>query len=346
MRKQGSQSPSRNRKGVKAKRQVYADLRYLVSLETLAKKVKIPFIQRASWNFIENDKPIPMGLPVTLSDPAVEPNPQNGGVAAPAECGRNLRNVLLVVDQRLNMYYGSRLKMKSVVAAEAAALIAWHAFAQKDGVGAITFSDNEAAVLSPYCSRVQIMLILHDLLNQNHRLSSNTDRRSSPGMLNHALRRAAAIARANFQIVLITDGSGQDQETGRLLQSISAHNDLAVLLVYDPRQIECSDENRYNGRDRMIVRRDLKRSCSFSDGTLTIPLNNQVEVADQFRRGFRKLLQLKRILGKQQAPTQGDSYVQTGAPVGTGDNGTTTAASRFPSTLGTSQSICAQLNSR
>jgi hypothetical protein len=321
-------------------------LRYLVSLETLAKKVKIPFIQRAGWNFIENDKSIPLGLPATLSDPAMEPKSLNGEVVASTECGQNLRNVLLVVDQRLNMYYGSRLKMKSVVAAEAAALIAWHAFAQKDAVGAITFSDHEAAVLSPYCSRVQIMLILHDLLNQNHRLSSNTDRQSSPGMLNHALRRAAAIARANLQIVLITDGSGQDHETGRLLQSISAHNDLAVILVYDPRQIECSDENRYNGKDRMMVRRDLKRSCSFADGTLTIPLNNQVEVTDQFRRGFRKLLQLKRILSKQQASIQGDSHVQTGASVGIGDNGTRTDVSRIPSTLGTSQSICAQLNSR
>ena len=245
------------------------------------------------------------------------------------------------------MYYGSKLKMKSVVAAEAAALIAWHAFAQKDRVGAITFSDKETAVLSPYYGRVQIMLILHDLLNQNHRLSSDVERRSSPGMLNHALRRAAAIGCGNLQIVLITDGSGQDQETGRLLQAMSAQNDVAVLLVYDPRQSELSDNNRNSRNDRITVRPDLKRSCSFADGTLTIPLNNQVEVTDQFRRGFRKLLQLRRLRSKQLAlPPQADGRVQIDEAVGAGNNGAGTTASRFASPLGTSQSICAQLNSR
>ena len=167
MRKQGSQSGPRNRKGLKTKRQIYADLRYLVSLETLAKKLKVPFIQRVGGSFVGKDESAPAGLPPTASETAAEPIPHNGEIIA---TGRNPRNVLLVIDQRLNMYYGSKLKMKSVVAAEAAALIAWHAFSQKDRVGAITFSDNETAVLSPYYSRVQIMLILHDLLNQNHRL--------------------------------------------------------------------------------------------------------------------------------------------------------------------------------
>src|SRR5215469_1527771 len=215
MRKQGSQLLPRNRRGVKTKRQIYADLRYLVSLELLAKKLKLPFIQRAAGSFTGKDGSIQVSVPSPASEPAVESIPHNGELTASPESGRNSRNLLLVVDQRLNMYYGSKIKMKSVVAAEAAALIAWHAFAQKDRVGAITFSDNETAVLSPYYGRVQIMLILHDLLNQNHRLSSNAERRSSPGMLNHALRRAAALACDSVQIVLITDGSGQDQETGR-----------------------------------------------------------------------------------------------------------------------------------
>jgi uncharacterized protein (DUF58 family) len=35
------------------------------------------------------------------------------------------RPVLLVVDQRINMFFGSQVKMKSVLAAELAALSAW-----------------------------------------------------------------------------------------------------------------------------------------------------------------------------------------------------------------------------
>src|SRR5579871_4864392 len=163
MRKLGSQSAMRNRRTIKIKRQVYADLRYLVSLEILAKKLKLPFIQRAAGSFISKDESTPPGLPAIDSKPAVDAIPHNGEAAHAPERGCNSRDVLLVIDQRLNMYYGSKLKMKSVVAAEAAALIAWHAFAQNDRVGAVTFSDNETAVLSPHYGRVQIMLILHDL---------------------------------------------------------------------------------------------------------------------------------------------------------------------------------------
>lgn len=256
------------------------------------------------------------------------------------------RSVLLVIDQRLSMYYGSKQKMKSVIAAEAAALVAWHTFAQKGRIGAIIFGDTETLMLSPQYSRVQVMLILHDLLNQNHLLSSSSDHRSNPGMLNHALRRAAAIAQGSFQIVLITDGSGQDQETAQLLKSLSAQNDLAVIFVYDPRQAEWPIGDCFDSTNRTTLRTGLNRSSSLVDGTLTIPLHNQLDVADQFRRGFRKLLHLRRSRSKKQFQLHqsgGDHPIQTGERADGGDG---TAVSPLPPSAGTPQQLCAQLNSR
>ena len=53
------------------------------------------------------------------------------------------RPVLLVVDQRSPMFFGSRRAMKSVVAAELAALGAWRALDSGDRVGGIVFNEQE-----------------------------------------------------------------------------------------------------------------------------------------------------------------------------------------------------------
>jgi hypothetical protein len=349
IRKQDGRSASQIRRKVRIKRQAYAELSHLVSLESVAKKIKLPFIQRAQGNVIDSNAIKPPDPAATLPGSGLDSIPRNGDATVLPVSRPESHNVLLVVDQRLSMYYGSKQKMKSVVAAEAAALIAWRAFAQKDRVGAITFTDQETALLSPHCSRVQIMLILHDILNQNHRLSSSADQRSNPGMLNHALRRTAATASGSFQVVLITDGSGQDQETARLLQNISARNDLAVILVYDPRQTECSDGYCSRSNNRSISRPGLKDSCLFAEGILTIPLNTLLDTTDQFRRGFKKLLRLSRKRITKQFGTPLSNCIQPRQPANAPErveNGDSIAVSPMPSALGTSQSICAQLNSR
>src|SRR5262249_54987614 len=51
------------------------------------------------------------------------------------------RTTLLLVDQRLSMFFGSVRSMKSVTAAEAAALAAWRVLSQQDRVGAVVFND-------------------------------------------------------------------------------------------------------------------------------------------------------------------------------------------------------------
>jgi uncharacterized protein (DUF58 family) len=54
--------------------------------------------------------------------------------------------------------------MKSVTAAEAAALAAWRVLAQKDRVGALVFNDTEVAEICPQRSRATVMRILNEVL--------------------------------------------------------------------------------------------------------------------------------------------------------------------------------------
>src|SRR5210317_2342592 len=59
------------------------------------------------------------------------------------------RPVLLVVDQRVSMFFGSQRAMKSAVAAEIAALAAWRVLSVGDRVGAILFNDSRTIEAKP-----------------------------------------------------------------------------------------------------------------------------------------------------------------------------------------------------
>ena len=63
------------------------------------------------------------------------------------------RPALLVVDQRMSMFYGSVLNLKSVTAAEAAAIAAFRILDAGDRVGGIVFDDEDLVEYVPKRSR-------------------------------------------------------------------------------------------------------------------------------------------------------------------------------------------------
>ena len=94
------------------------------------------------------------------------------------------RQALLVVDQRLSMFFGSRLAMKSVTAAEAAAIGAWRVLAAGDRVGAIVFNDSRhhrvaAAAQPPERARAAMAIVAH-----NQALGVGRGISGAPAMLN------------------------------------------------------------------------------------------------------------------------------------------------------------------
>jgi uncharacterized protein (DUF58 family) len=82
--------------------------------------------------------------------------------------------VLLVVDQRQSMFFGSCRAMKSVVAAETAALAAWHVLQASDRVGACVFDDQDMAEIPPLRSEQQVMRILETGVGKNHALRTDS----------------------------------------------------------------------------------------------------------------------------------------------------------------------------
>ena len=155
------------------------------------------------------------------------------------------RPVLLVVDQRLAMFYGTLLQLKSVTAAEAAALAAWRVFLSGDRVGAVIFDDQGVVALRPHRSRGQVLRILEALVAKNQALCADSPTPPAPRMLNEALRQAATLVGHDHAVIVASDFDGADTETRRIVTGLSQHNDVVALLVHDPSSEELPARGRF-----------------------------------------------------------------------------------------------------
>jgi uncharacterized protein (DUF58 family) len=146
------------------------------------------------------------------------------------------RQALLVVDQRLSMFFGSRRAMKSVTAAEAAAIGAWRVLGVGDRVGAIMFNDRDVVEMRARRSRTTVLQILSAIVAQNQALGVGRGIVSAPAMLNTAIEHAQRRALHDAIVIIISDFDGADAETRRMVGALSRHNDVIACLVHDPLQ--------------------------------------------------------------------------------------------------------------
>jgi len=144
------------------------------------------------------------------------------------------RPTLLVVDQRINMFYGTRLNMKSVTAAEAAALAAWRVVGSGDRVGAVIFDDRDIIAARPLRSRNSVTHILAQIIEKNHAMRADSDVRSNGAALNQALEAARRLAAHDHLIVVISDFGGADEATRQTMLDLKRHNDVVGVVVHDP----------------------------------------------------------------------------------------------------------------
>jgi uncharacterized protein (DUF58 family) len=146
------------------------------------------------------------------------------------------RQVVLVVDQRLSMFFGSRLAMKSVTAAQAAAIGAWRVLGVGDRVGAIVFGDHDLVEVRARRSRTTVLQILSAIVAQNQALGVGRGLVSVPAMLNTALEHAQRRALHDAVVIIISDFDGADDATRKMIGAMARHNDVVALLVHDPLQ--------------------------------------------------------------------------------------------------------------
>lgn len=172
------------------------------------------------------------------------------------------RPTLIVVDQRMSMFFGSVLNMKSVTAAECAALAAFRIFDQGDRVGGIVFGDDIIAEFRPERSRGTLTRFLAALAEANQRLHAEVAP-SPPLPLNDVLASVGRIARRNHLVLILSDFDGIDARTESLLGGLARRNDVLLGLVTDP-----SSEGLKPGMRLAVSDGALQAEIDTGDGTV------------------------------------------------------------------------------
>ena len=219
------------------------------------------------------------------------------------------RRVLLVVDQRLAMFYGTRVQMKSVTAAELAALLAWHVVGAGDRVGAVVFDDARTVEIEPHRSRKTVLRVLEALVERNAALGLDRGIAGDPARINAVLEGVARRATHDWLIFVASDFHGADADTQRLVKRLCRHNDVVAALIHDPTAITLPVVDRAVISDgRLQIELDLaaagtraKVETMMSErlrqvrrleeelGVPVLPIDTGGDVAGQLRRalGFR-----------------------------------------------------------
>lgn len=213
------------------------------------------------------------------------------------------RRVILLVDQRLSMFFGSRRMMKSVAAAEAAALAAFRVTSLGDRVGGIVFSENGLDEIAPRARQAAIGPLFEAIVRHNGALRADDPRPADPALLNRAIAGALRLLPHDGLLTLITDAAGADAETVRLITQVTAHNDALTVFVFDPLeealpgigravvaegsgQIEIDTSGRSLNAgfaDDFRHRREAVEAFSRRRAIPVMPLATARDTADQFR---------------------------------------------------------------
>jgi uncharacterized protein (DUF58 family) len=212
------------------------------------------------------------------------------------------RLVILVVDQRQTMFFGSKRAMKSFVAAKAAALAAWRVHAVGDRIASIVFTDTSIAYCPAARGLSSVRRVLSDIAHANSTLKASGDTPNS-AMLNQALQSAARIVHHDALVVMLSDAYGADEQTRRLVTSISQHSDVIASFIYDALEAELPAIGNViaaEGEQRLMIdtksaklreefaasfaqRRDVVMTFGRQRAIPVMPLRTDADVALQIR---------------------------------------------------------------
>lgn len=142
------------------------------------------------------------------------------------------RPIYILVEQSRQLFFGSGLMFKSVLAAQAASLIGWAALGHNDRIGGLVFGDLEHHEIKPRRSKQSLLQLLNRLARANQALSNDSQGgRDSFGL---ALRRAREVLRPGSLVVILCDERTLSDSSEQQLLLLARHTDLLLLPLSDP----------------------------------------------------------------------------------------------------------------
>jgi len=161
------------------------------------------------------------------------------------------RPVWLLVDIGPAMRFGTRVAFKSVIAARAAALLAWAAADRGDRVGGLVFDESRHFERRP-AARTRGLLPLLKALSEDPLPGEDGGHPS----LSAAARHLVHLVRPGSLVFLLSDFTGLTREDGAWLARLTAGNELVLVQIYDRLEATPPPPGRYavtDGRWRGLV---------------------------------------------------------------------------------------------
>ncbi len=150
------------------------------------------------------------------------------------------RPVWLLVDISASMRFGTRVAFKSVVAAKAAALLAWAASDNGDRVGGLVFDESRHFEQRPM-ARTAGLLPLLKALSQDPLPGEIGGHPSLGAAANHL----AQLVRPGSLVFLLSDFAGLDPADSHWLARLARGNEVVLAHVYDPLEARAPSAGRY-----------------------------------------------------------------------------------------------------
>lgn len=158
------------------------------------------------------------------------------------------RPVLIVVDQRSSMFFGSQTSFKSVTAGHIAALVAWSGLHTGDRIGGLVFNERTHREVRPKRSRKTVLTLLHHLAEMNNELPL--------GVIDHSFKFSdmlvdlRRIARPGSAVFLISDFTGANSAAAsEQFYQLSRHTEVTAIQVTDSLEDKLPPVGRYTVTD-------------------------------------------------------------------------------------------------
>jgi len=158
------------------------------------------------------------------------------------------RLTLVVVDQSQSMFFGSKVRLKSVAAAEIAAYSAWQAFHHNDRVGGMIISNTSHVIRKPFRNVKSVARFLGDLTAANQALVRGAEHPPASHFAD-ALLQLRRLAHNNYRIYIISDFQPLGDHWRDAFRSLAQRNEVIALRVYDPLEMELPPADSYTVTD-------------------------------------------------------------------------------------------------
>jgi len=155
------------------------------------------------------------------------------------------RPILLWVDYRDTMFFGTQQHYKSVLAAKIAALLAWSAAHHGDRLGGLVFSSQSHVEIRPSRGKSASLHFIQQLAQhpawQSEKHTGDTQSQTAAD----ALGRLQRVSKPGSLVFLISDFRNMDDLAWSRIALLRRHSDVVLISIHDPLEQELPPAGTY-----------------------------------------------------------------------------------------------------